>query len=87
MTDFALYHVGDWRDGQGPNIKTAIYVVSHDQHNYAYQVDMGEYEAFADWVAIQWASENEPQDDDEDSTEYLDRIGVSVSLFNGRGAA
>lgn len=80
MTDFALYHVGDWRNGEAPKLRTATYVVNYDQRNRAYQIDRDQYDDFIQWVAEKWELENEPHDTDAGETcaDYLDRIGVSI---------
>lgn len=78
MTDFALYHEGNWRDGEMPKISGATYIVNYDQRNRAYYVQKDEYEDFIEWVAQNWEIDRDPREDDEEAGDYLDRIGVSI---------
>lgn len=78
MTDFALNHEGQWRDGEMPKITAATYIVNYDQKNTAYHIQKSDYEDFIEWVAVTWETDYKPREDDEEASEYLDRIGASV---------
>jgi hypothetical protein len=81
MTDFALYHEGQWRDGEMPKISGATYIVSQDTRNHAYRIQKDEYDGFLEWIAGKFSGDNDPMfgvDFDGDISEYLDEIGVSV---------
>lgn len=79
MTDFAMYHCGRWKAGEGPNVTTRIYVVTYDQTSKAYAISDGDVGDFFDWVAMRWQLDNEPQGVDETAVDYLDRIGCSIT--------
>ena len=81
MTDFALYHEGQWRDGELPKISGATYIVSHDTRHHAYHIQKDEYDDFLHWVGSKFSSDYDPMfslDFEGDIDEYLDEIGVSV---------
>ena len=81
MTDFALYHVADWRDGSMPKVEGATHIVSHDTRHRAYNVPADEIDAFYSWVAYTFSGDNDPlfgEDFTGSVHEYLDEIDVSV---------
>ena len=78
MSDFTLYHEGTWRDGQIPKVSAQTYVVHYDATNHAYHIEIDQHADFVEWVAQKWEIDVEQRDDDEDASEYLDRIGVSI---------
>ncbi len=83
MTDFGLYCVGSWRDGQPEKVEMQTYIVSYDGRNWAYTIYKDKYDSFLSWVASNfvddiWQDENP----DETEEEYFDRIGLSVCEYN-----
>lgn len=81
MTDFALCHKADWRDGQIPKTDGATHVVYQDTRHRAYAIPADEVDEFYEWVASVFSGDNDPMfgaDFDGDIHEYLDEIGVSV---------
>lgn len=78
MTDFSMYHTGDWRDGEIPKVNTSIVVVNYDTRNRAYAVPKDELDEFSEWVAQKWEIDRDPREEDEEAGDYLDRIGVSI---------
>jgi len=78
LIDFSAHHRATWRDGEMPRAMTGDTVVSHDQRSRAYAIDAADAAAFIDWVADLWQSDNEPREDDETATAYLDRRGITV---------
>ena len=81
MTDFALDHKADWRDGEMPKTEGATHIVSHDTRHRAYDVPADQVEEFYEWVAGVFASDNDPMfgvDFEGTVREYLDEIDVSV---------
>jgi len=87
-------HLGRWKEGQRIRIQLTkdfvkalhaythhVWTVSYDQTHDAYFVYDDEYEDFLDFVAIHWANDNNPQDVDEDSKDYLERIDVQIGLM------
>lgn len=78
MTDFALYNEGSWKDGQMPSISGATYVVHYDTTSRAYHIQKDDYDDFIEWVARKWEIDRAPRNEDEEASEYLDRIGVSI---------
>jgi len=78
MTDFALYHEGKWRDGEMPKISGATYIVNYDQTNQAYHIKKSDYDDFIEWVASNWETDYTQRDENEDASDYLDRLGCSV---------
>lgn len=81
MTDFALYHVADWRDGGMPKPDGATHIVSHDTRHRAYDVPADEVDDFYEWVAHTFSGDNDPMfgvDFEGTVGEYLDEIDVSV---------
>lgn len=79
MTDFSLHHVGSWKAGEAPTIKTATYVVAYDQKSDAYQIESTDFDSFVEWVASIWPGDNDVQEETETTESFLDRIGVSIS--------
>jgi len=57
-----------------------LVIVSFDQRNHAYFIEQSDYDDFIDWVAIQWGRADNFQRDDENSLDYLERIGVTISI-------
>ena len=81
MTNFALYHKADWRDGEMPKAEGATIIVSQDTRHRAYDVPADEVDAFYEWVAAMFSGDNDPMfgaDFEGDVHEYLDEIDVSV---------
>ena len=79
MTNFALYHCGQWKAGQNEHWDLAVYTVTYDQTTRAYAVPDTDFDSFQSWVAMEWATDNEWQEDDESDSAYLNRSGVSIS--------
>lgn len=81
MTNFAMFHTADWRDGGMPKTAGATHVVSHDTRHRAYNVPADQIGEFYEWVAGAFASDNDPifgEDFHGTVREYLDEIDVSV---------
>lgn len=81
MTDFAIYHTADWRDGEMPKTEGATHIVSHDTRNRAYNVPADQVKEFYEWTANVFSGDNDPMlgvDFDGTVHEYLDEIDVSV---------
>jgi len=81
MTDFSIYHKGNWRDGQVPKTDGATHVVYSDTRHYAYDVPPDEVGDFLEWVADTFPTDNDPMYGvafDGSVQEYLDFIDVSV---------
>jgi len=79
MTDFAAYHAGTWRDGEPMRFSNRYLVVSYDTKHRLYEISRKNYSDFIDWVACTWSPDRKPMNDGEESSEYLDRIGVRIS--------
>ena len=78
--------IRSWKDGQYPDwdapivekkIETLRGVHSDTTTDLflVYKEDLVEFE---DWVAMTYASENQPQLDDESNKDYLDRLDVMI---------
>jgi len=82
MTDFALYHTADWRNGNAPKTAGATHIVSQDTRHRAYDVPADEVGAFYEWVAMTFSGDNDPFYGDFEGTihEYLEEINVSVRV-------
>jgi hypothetical protein len=57
-TDFALYFVAKWKDGQFPKANPGNMVVNYDQINHAYDIAADDMDEFIEWVAENWQSYN-----------------------------
>jgi len=86
-TDFSVYFVAKWKDGQMPKAASGNTVVNYDQTNHAYDIAAEDMPAFIEWVANTWQSDTEPRGfldedaeemTDEDAQDYIDRRGISV---------
>lgn len=79
MTGFTHARIAEWRDGQVANWTGANVMVSYDQANAAYKIDPADMDRFVEWVACIWPGDNDTQEDDETTRDFLDRCGIQVS--------
>jgi hypothetical protein len=48
--DYALDHIGAWRDGQAPNVDTEMVIVSWDTKHDAYLIRKEDHNDFLFWL-------------------------------------
>jgi len=83
MNNFA-YFVTKWKAGEAPawdytvTSYEVLRAVVHDQTTHLYTVEKDELSNFGDWVAMTWASENEPQGDDEANEDFFQRMDIQI---------
>lgn len=52
--DFAINHIGTWKEGALPIVGDDVVVVSYDQTHHAYSIAQDEYEDFVFWAVGAW---------------------------------
>ena len=83
MTNFGLYQLSTWREGEPMRPGGRFIAVWIDTRRYLYHLPPLEtLENFADWVVDTFAcNANEVMRDGEDSLSYLDRVGISLREY------
>jgi hypothetical protein len=83
MNDF-VYYVNKWKAGQYPDWDypvskfEVLRAVVYDQTTHLYTVEKDELDNFDEWVAMNWACENEPQGDEETNAAFFERMDIQI---------
>lgn len=84
VDQFAYFHVNQWKAGEYPewdypvNSFEVLRAVVHDQTTHLYTVEKDELDNFAEWVAMTWACENEPQGEEECNDAFFERMDIQI---------
>lgn len=84
MNNFAYFGVDKWKAGEYPEwdypvtSSEVLRAVVHDQTTHLYTVEKEELSYFADWVAMTWACENDPQGEEECNEAFFERMDIQI---------
>tara|TARA_B110000046_G_scaffold23766_1_gene22777 strand:+ start:243 stop:539 length:297 start_codon:yes stop_codon:yes gene_type:complete len=84
MTQQYHYYVTKWKSGEYPEWDypvtkfEVLRAVVYDQTTHLYTVEKDELDNFDEWVAMQWACENEPQGEEETNAAFFERMDIQI---------